>query len=116
MGIIYKIMAATEWQDLAYSGSYSGSADDRRDGFIHFSERAQVEETARKHFSGKRNLVLVAVAVDRLGSDLRYEASRGGALFPHLYAALALDAVLWNRPVATDAAGVPILSFPDETS
>jgi len=116
VAIVYKIMTATEWRDLERAGRYFGSADDRRDGFIHLSDRAQVEETARKHFSGRHDLVLVAVTADRLGKGLRYEASRGGALFPHLYAALALDAVLWNRPVATDAAGVPILSFPDETS
>lgn len=115
MNIVYKIMTATEWREFEQSGRYSGSPDDKRDGFIHFSGRAQVEATARKHFSGKQNLVLLAVATPHLGDALRYEASRGGALFPHLYGELALDAVLWNRPVATDAAGVPILSFPDET-
>ena len=114
--MIYKIMTLPEWQDFEQSGRYCGSADDRRDGFIHFSDRAQVEETARKHFFGRRGLVLLAIATNCLGEALRYEPSRGGALFPHLYAELALDAVLWNRPIATDPAGTPILTFPDEAS
>lgn len=116
MGRVYKIMTATEWRDFKRSGHYTGSPDDHRDGFIHLSDREQVQETARKHFAGKTDLVLVAVAADRLGDNLRYEVSRGGALFPHLYAVLAIDAVVWNRPIETDPAGFPILSFPDETS
>lgn len=114
MKLVYKIMTATEWQDFQKIGRYAGSADDLRDGFIHLSDRAQVAETARKHFAGKVGLVLLAVAVDRLGSALRYEPSRGGMLFPHLYAELAVEAVVWNRPVTTNAEGFPALSFPDE--
>lgn len=114
MELIYKIMTMTEWQEFQRSGHYTGSADDHRDGFIHFSDRSQVAETARRHFSGKTGLVLLAVATGRLGSGLRYEVSRGGVPFPHLYAALAIEAVVWNRPIAMDAEGVPVLTFPDE--
>lgn len=114
MKLVYKIMTATEWQDFQQIGRYAGSADDLRDGFIHFSDRMQVVETARKHFAGRTGLVLLAVDADGLGSALRYEQSRGGMLFPHLYAELAVEAVVWNRPVTTDAEGFPALSFPDE--
>jgi uncharacterized protein (DUF952 family) len=85
---IYKICPASAWRDAERDGVYRGSADDLRDGFIHFSTAEQVAETARKYFSGQSGLVLVTLDADALGEALRWEPSRGGALFPHLYGEL----------------------------
>jgi uncharacterized protein (DUF952 family) len=82
---IYKICPASLWREAERQGSFSGSADDRRDGFIHFSTAAQVPETLRRHFAGQSGLFLIAVDADLLGDALRWESSRGGDLFPHLY-------------------------------
>ena len=105
MTTIYKICHASEWHAAERAGVYAGSAADRRDGFIHFSTAEQVAETASKHFSGQRGLVLVSVDAEILGRRLKWEPSRGGALFPHLYAALELTAVLRAEPLPLDAAG-----------
>ena len=86
--IIYKVCPAAEWHDAVAAGAYRGSAVDLRDGFIHFSAGAQLAETLRRHFSGQYDLVLVAVAPGDLGDRLRWEPSRGGDLFPHLYGEL----------------------------
>jgi len=83
--LIYKVCAAAEWRDAAATGTYRGAAVDLRDGFIHFSTRAQLAETLRRHFAGQRELVLVAIDPGDLGAELRWEPSRGGDLFPHLY-------------------------------
>jgi uncharacterized protein (DUF952 family) len=91
--VIYKLLPTAEWRDAQSRGRYDGSAVDRRDGFIHFSERSQVVETAVRHFAGQTGLTLLTVDPQRLGDSLRWEGSRGGALFPHLYAPLPLDAV-----------------------
>src|SRR5262245_34035279 len=93
VAMIYKICPAAAWREAERAGAFRGSAVDLRDGFIHFSTAAQVAETATKHFSGERDLVLVAVDSAALGEALRWEPSRGGALFPHLYGALALSVV-----------------------
>ncbi len=85
---IYKICPADLWREAERIGAFHGSAVDRRDGFIHCSTGAQAAETAEKHFSGQRDLVLVAVDASLLGDRLRWEPSRGGALFPHLYGEL----------------------------
>jgi len=90
---IYKICSASAWREAERSGVYRGSADDLRDGFIHFSTASQVAETARKHFFGQTGLFLVEVDVDALGSALRWERSRNDELFPHLYGELDLGAV-----------------------
>jgi len=90
---IYKICPASAWREAERQGIYRGSADDLRDGFIHFSSAGQVAETARKHFSGQAGLFLIAVDADALGDTLRWEPSRGGELFPHLYGELDLGAV-----------------------
>jgi uncharacterized protein (DUF952 family) len=90
---IYKIASASAWREAERQGVYRGSADDIRDGFIHFSTAAQVAETARKHFTGQAGLFLVEVDAEALGDPLRWEPSRGGALFPHLYGELDLGAV-----------------------
>ncbi len=99
-GTIYKICTASEWREAEEAGVYRGSAVDLKDGFIHFSTAAQAAETASKWFTGLPGLVLVAIDAEALGGKLKWEPSRGGALFPHLYSALALDAVLWVKPLA----------------
>jgi uncharacterized protein (DUF952 family) len=91
---IYKICPAPAWREAERQGVYRGSADDIRDGFIHFSTAPQVPETARKHFSGQTGLFLVEVDADALGDALRWEASRNDELFPHLYGELDLGAVI----------------------
>jgi len=91
--LIYKICTATEWREAEQAGAYKGSAVDLKDGFIHFSAAAQAAETAAKWFAGQRDLVLVAVDAHALGDRLKWEPSRGGALFPHLYGELPLSAV-----------------------
>jgi uncharacterized protein (DUF952 family) len=90
---IYKICSASAWREAERQGVYRGSADDLRDGFIHFSTAAQVAETARKHFAGQSALFLVEVETDGLGDALRWERSRNDELFPHLYGELDLGAV-----------------------
>jgi uncharacterized protein (DUF952 family) len=96
-GIIYKIVASSLWPRSAQA--FEGAAVDLADGFIHFSTRAQVEETAARHFAGQDDLLLVAVDAARLGEALKWKASRGGDLFPHLYGPLPLSTVLWTRPL-----------------
>jgi uncharacterized protein (DUF952 family) len=90
---IYKICPASAWREAERQGVYRGSADDVRDGFIHFSLAAQVAETARKHFFGQTGLFLIEVDADALGEALRWESSRNDELFPHLYGELDLGAV-----------------------
>ncbi len=96
---VYKICSVAEWTVAEERGVFEGSAVDHKDGFIHFSTGAQARETAAKHFAGQADLVLVAVSVSALGSALVFEPSRGGALFPHLYGVLPLDAALWVAPL-----------------
>ncbi len=91
--LVYKICPRAAWQAAEAQGVYSGSADDRRDGFIHFSTASQLAGTAEKYFAGQTDLVLVAVVASALGPSLRYEPSRGGMSFPHLYGTLPLSAV-----------------------
>ena len=102
---IYKICERAAWHEAESGGLYRGSAVDRRDGFIHFSTAAQVAETAAKHFAGQTDLMLVAVDGDALGTALKWEASRGGALFPHLYGVLPVAAVRWAQPLPDEAGG-----------
>jgi uncharacterized protein (DUF952 family) len=102
---IFKLVDRASWQAAAASGAFTGSPVDRRDGFIHFSTAAQVRETAARHFAGQADLLIVAVETAALGDALRWEPSRGGALFPHLYAPLALHAVRWTADLPLDAAG-----------
>ena len=99
MTTIYKICPASEWEHAVRDGAFRGSAIDVRDGYIHFSTAAQVAETAAKHFAGQTDLVLLAVDADTLGDALKWEPSRGGALFPHLYAELPVQAALWVEPL-----------------
>lgn len=83
--MIYKICSRDEWNKAMEAGEYRGAPIDLEDGFIHFSTETQMKETAAKHFSGQRNLILVGFDEAIFGSSLRWEPSRGGALFPHLY-------------------------------
>ena len=103
--MIFKICTAGEWADAENDGAFRGSAVDLQDGFIHFSTATQVAETAAKHFAGQRDLVLVAFDADVLGEKLKWEPSRGGALFPHLYASLPVRAALWAKPLPLDEEG-----------
>ena len=105
MTVIYKICGAEEWAEAERAGVYRGSAVDTRDGYIHFSTATQVGETAAKHFAGQDDLVLIAVDAEALGANLKWEPSRGGALFPHLYAELPASAALWVKPLPLDASG-----------
>lgn len=115
MTTIYKICQRELWQAAEAERTFRGSADDTRDGFIHFSTAAQLGETAARHFAGQKDLVLIAVDAERLGAQLKWEASRGGALFPHLYAPLPLDAVRWVRPLANEVDGHrPVPEFEPE--
>lgn len=92
---VYKVLPSAAWQAAVATGAYLGSADDLRDGFIHFSTAEQLPETLRKYFAGARDLVLLRVETEAITpeSAWRWEASRGGALFPHLYAQLPVSAV-----------------------
>jgi uncharacterized protein (DUF952 family) len=91
VSLIYKILPRAEWEAAMAAGRFEGSAIDLRDGFIHFSAGDQWPETLRLHFAGQRDLVLVAVEADQLGDALKWEPSRGGARFPHLYDVLPTD-------------------------
>jgi uncharacterized protein (DUF952 family) len=97
--LIYKIFRAAEWQDLSDRGETAGAPVDLADGFIHFSTAEQAAETAARHFAGAEGLVLAAVDATRLGDALRWEPSRGGALFPHLHRRLSLAEVEWHAPL-----------------
>lgn len=112
MGLIFKICGEEEWRAAERQGGYRGSAVDERDGFIHFSTAAQVAETAAKHFAGRDDLLLIAVEVDVLGAALRFEPSRGGELFPHLYGTLPLSAVSFVDALPLGADGSHRLPSP----
>jgi uncharacterized protein (DUF952 family) len=99
MRIIYKVVSRSLWEQATDAGVFTGAAIDLADGYIHFSTAAQVVETVRKHFAGQDDLVLVSVDADALGESLRWEVSRGGAAFPHLYADLPLDTVIKVDPL-----------------
>jgi uncharacterized protein (DUF952 family) len=114
-GLIYHMCRAEEWRLALPTGRYSGSSQDAADGFIHFSTAAQIVESAAKHRAGQRGLVLLAVDPAALGDALRWEASRGGALFPHLYGALPCAAVrrVDDLPLGADGRHVfPVLDGP----
>lgn len=96
---IYKIISAPEWRAAEAEGVFHGAAIDLADGYIHFSTAEQAEETAAKHFAGRTDLLLVGIDAEKLGDALKWEVSRGGALFPHLYAPLAFDAVARVSPL-----------------
>ena len=105
MTYIYKIISDDIWRDLQVSGVFLGAGVDLIDGFIHFSCAHQVKETAAKHFAGISNLVLLRVETVNLGEALKWEPSRGGALFPHLYSALATKQAAWAKDIPLRADG-----------
>ncbi|MEC3862472.1 DUF952 domain-containing protein [Mesobacterium sp. TK19101] len=109
--LIYKILRGPEWADLQARGETPGAPVDVADGFVHFSTATQAAETAAKHFAGAEGLVLLALDSDTLGDGLKWEPSRGGALFPHLYGPLRLADVLWHTPLPLGADGH---IFPDD--
>jgi uncharacterized protein (DUF952 family) len=89
--LVYKVCPASEWREAVVRGAYRGSAVDLRDGFIHFSTGAQLAETLRRHFAGQSDPILVEIDPEDLGDALRWEPSRGGDLFPHLYGPLTVS-------------------------
>jgi uncharacterized protein (DUF952 family) len=105
MTLIFKICGDAEWRKAQAEGVYRGSAVDERDGFIHFSTAEQLAETAAKHFAERDDLLLIAVDAEALGEALRFEPSRGGALFPHLYGTLPLAAVRFVEAMPLGADG-----------
>ncbi|MCC6305000.1 MAG: DUF952 domain-containing protein [Rhodobacteraceae bacterium] len=103
--LVYKILREGEWAAFRAAGESAGAAVDLADGFIHLSTATQVAETAARHFADAGDLVLVALAAERLGAALRWEPSRGGALFPHLYRPLSAADVAWSSPLPRGARG-----------
>jgi len=106
VSLIYKIVGAEEWRTAEAAGVFRGSAVDLAEGYIHFSTADQASATAAKWFAGRNDLRLIAVDAEALGEALRWEASRGGALFPHLYAPLPMSAVRWRRDLPIGANGL----------
>ncbi len=100
--MFYKITTIDEWSAAVAKGTFTGSVLDVKDGYIHLSMAEQARETARLHFSGQSNLLLVAMPEDAVTAHLKWEASRGGTLFPHVYAALYPEDALWVRPLLWD--------------
>lgn len=109
--LIYKILTGPEWAELERRGETPGAPVDLADGFVHFSTGAQVHETAAKHFSGQEKLMLLAIRAESLGDALKWEPSRGGALFPHLHGLLRHADVVWARPLPLAAGGAHV--FPE---
>lgn len=114
-GLIYKICDEPSWREAVAEGLYYGSVHDVRDGFIHFSTAEQLSGTAAKHFAGQTGLLLIAVAAARLGPSLKWEPSRGGALFPHLYGYLPVSAAtrVWPLPLSEEGADKGTHVFPE---
>ena len=105
---VFKICARQEWHDAIDCGFYKGSALDLADGYIHLSTRDQVAETAQLHFRACEDLLLVAV--DAAGLDIRYEVSRYGQMFPHLFADLPVAAAISVKPIMLDEKGIPVIT------
>lgn len=103
--VILKVFRAEENADFLARGVTSGAPVDLADGFIHFSTPDQIDETVRKHFEGEEHLILLACDPDTFGDALRWEPSRGGDLFPHLYEKLHADQVLWSVPLTKNPDG-----------
>jgi len=110
--LIFKLVAQADWAVAESQGRFDGAGVDRTDGYIHFSTATQVRETAAKHFAGRKDLLLVAVDSEKLGPELRWEPSRGRALFPHLYRSLARSEAVGISPLPVDKGGYHV--FPPE--
>jgi uncharacterized protein (DUF952 family) len=112
--VIYKICPAALWREAERRGVFKGAAIDLHDGYIHFSDAGTVKETAAKHFAGQTDLLLISIDAGCLGDSLKWEKSRGDALFPHLYGDLPLNAVTKVEALPLDAAGMHIFpALPD---
>jgi uncharacterized protein (DUF952 family) len=109
---IFKIVDSALYEKATAAGRFEGAEIDLKDGFIHFSDSHQVRETARLHFSGPRGLMIFAVDAASLGDALKWEASRGGQLFPHLFGVLDMKHVLWAKPLPWNGTAH---DFPPET-
>ena len=109
--IVYKICDETLWTNAKAVGEFKGAPIDLTDGYIHFSTGEQARETAAKHFAGQGDLLLIAFDADALGDALKWEPSRGGALFPHLYRPFRVDEALWVKPLPLAADGTHV--FPE---
>ncbi len=108
---LYKVVAAEIWRQAVLDGQFQGAGIDLRDGFIHLSAPDQVIETVETHFAGQEGLLLITVDATRLGSDLRWESSRAGALFPHLYGVIPMSAVERTDPLPVDETGTHQFPF-----
>ncbi|MET1414221.1 DUF952 domain-containing protein [Roseibium sp. HPY-6] len=111
MTLIFKIVPKSMWQEAVVANVFTGAPVDLADGFIHFSTAEQVRETAAKHFSGQKDLLLAAFEADRFADALKWEPSRGGALFPHLYATLDPATALWVKELPVSSKGAHV--FPE---
>lgn len=111
MSRIYKILPRRDWERAFDAGVYLGSEVDRADGFIHFSTAAQAQETAIRHFRGQADLVVLEIEAGDLGEALRWEPSRGGDLFPHLYGELHPALVRGVSEAPLDPDGVPLIGL-----
>ena len=111
---VFKVTAATAWNNAREIGIFTGSADDARDGFIHLSNADQLPGTLAKYFRNLPDLLLIGFCSTALGDALKWEASRGGALFPHYYGALPVTLALWNRPLPLGADGIPYVEHKDK--
>ncbi len=105
MTLVYKVASTAEWEEAGRAGVFLGAPIDKRDGYIHLSTAAQVEKTVSLYFADRDDLVLAALEAERFGAALKWEPSRGGDLFPHLYATLPLDQVAWARPFSSREPG-----------
>lgn len=97
--LIYKIFRADEWAALQANGETAGAPIDITDGYVHTSTAEQAKETAAKHFAGEDDLVLLALESDSFGDELKWEPSRGGQLFPHIYRNLRMTDIIWQKPL-----------------
>lgn len=105
--LVYKVMTSAQWLDATARGAFDGSSDDVRDGFIHMSAGDQLRGTLLRHFQAQPDLLLIAFTALDLGGALQWDVSRGGDLFPHLYAPLETRHALWTKPLTIDCDGVP---------
>jgi len=101
----YKVLTGDQMAQLEKDGTFAGAPVDLEDGYIHLSSAEQLEKTVTKHFAGQEDLHIAAVDLEALGEAVKWEPSRGGALFPHLYAALPLSAVVAYSPLERGSDG-----------
>ena len=104
--LIFKICHSEDWESAQAEGAYHGSPKDKADGFLHFSTADQLQGTLLRHYPGADHLLLIAVESEDLGVTLRFEPSRDGALFPHLYSSLPVASARWTQSIRRNSAGV----------